>query len=184
MWIGRSALIACLTAAATVVIAQETPLVRVNTRLVEVDVVVHSKGAAVTDLKQDDFTVLDNGKPQKIASFTVISSRAHAAESIPPPPGTVSNRLITEGAEPPGITVVLYDMLNTVPEDQGYGRRHWSNIWTHFKGATILHFTRWAKRCVRFRILRMIRIASAGQRGVPVPKRPLIRRPMIWQTTY
>jgi VWFA-related protein len=113
----------CLTAAATVVIAQETPLVRVNTRLVEVDVVVHSKGAAVTDLKRDDFTVLDNGKPQKIASFNIISSRTRAADSIPPPPGTVSNRLITEGAEPPGITVVLYDMLNTVPEDQGYGRQ-------------------------------------------------------------
>lgn len=58
----------CLAAMAPAIIAQETPVLRVNTRLVEVDVVVHSKGHAVGDLKQDDFTVFDNGKPQKIAA--------------------------------------------------------------------------------------------------------------------
>jgi VWFA-related protein len=104
------------------VIAQETPIVRVNTRLVEVDVVVHSKGAAVTDLNQDDFTVLDNGKPQKVAAFNVISSRTTSGKSIPLPPGTVSNRLTMEGQEPAGTTIVLYDTLNTAPEDQSYGR--------------------------------------------------------------
>ena len=35
----------CFAAVAAAVIAQETPVLRVNTRLVEVDVVVHSKGA-------------------------------------------------------------------------------------------------------------------------------------------
>jgi len=104
------------------VIAQETPIVRVNTRLVEVDVVVHSKGAAVTDLNQDDFTVLDNGKPQKVAAFNVISSRTTGGKSIPLPAGTVSNRLTMEGQEPAGTTIVLYDTLNTAPEDQSYGR--------------------------------------------------------------
>ena len=67
--------------------AQETPVLRVNTRLVEVDVVVHSKGAAVADLKQDDFTVLDNGKPQKIAAFNVVSSRTLRRQSGPAPAG-------------------------------------------------------------------------------------------------
>jgi hypothetical protein len=71
--ITRPGLLCLLTAAAAM--AQETPVVRVNTRLVEVDVVVHSKGEAVADLKQDDFTVLDNGKPQKVAAFNIISSR-------------------------------------------------------------------------------------------------------------
>jgi VWFA-related protein len=104
------------------VIAQETPIVRVNTRLVEVDVVVHSKGAAVTDLNQDDFTVLDNGKPQKVAAFNVISYRTTGGKSIPLPAGTVSNRLTMEGQEPAGTTIVLYDTLNTAPEDQSYGR--------------------------------------------------------------
>jgi VWFA-related protein len=105
----------------TLAVAQEPPTLRVNTRLVEVDVVVHSKGAAVTDLNQDDFTVLDNGKPQKIASFNVISSKTTAGKSTPLPPGFVSNRLNT--AEPVGTTIVLYDMLNTAPEDQSWAHQ-------------------------------------------------------------
>ncbi|MBZ5633393.1 MAG: VWA domain-containing protein [Acidobacteriia bacterium] len=113
----------CLAATATAVIAQETNVLRVNTRLVEVDVVVHSKGQAVSDLKQDDFTVFDNGKPQKIAAFNVVSSRTAAGKSIPLPPGAVSNRLTAEGQEPAGITIVLYDMLNTALEDQSWARQ-------------------------------------------------------------
>ena len=74
----------CLAAAVLFqLVAQEPPILRVNTRLVEVDVVVHSKGAAVADLKPGDFTVLDNGKPQKIAAFGVVSSRITGAKSIP-----------------------------------------------------------------------------------------------------
>jgi VWFA-related protein len=107
---------------AAVVLAQDTTL-RVNTRLVEVDVVVHSKGEAVADLNQDDFTVLDNGKPQKVAAFNVVTSRTTAGKSIPPPPGMVSNRLNPIGREPAGATIVLYDMLNTVPEDQSWAHQ-------------------------------------------------------------
>ena len=110
----------CLTAAA---VAQEAPVLRVNTRLVEVDVVVHSKDSAVEDLKQDDFTILDNGKPQKIASFNVVSSKATAGKSIPLPPGAVSNRITMSGQEPAGTTVVLYDTLNTATEDQAWARQ-------------------------------------------------------------
>ena len=113
-------LLVCLAGAC---MAQETPVLRVNTRLVEVDVVVHTKGSAVTDLRQDDFTVLDNGKPQKIAAFNVVSFRTTAGKSAPLPPGMVSNRINTVNQDPAGVTVVLYDTLNTVPEDQGYGRQ-------------------------------------------------------------
>jgi VWFA-related protein len=110
----------CLSAVA---VAQDPNVLRVNTRLVEVDVVVHSKGQAVTDLKQDDFTVLDNGKPQKVAAFNIISSRTTRAESVPLPPGAASNRLTEEGQEPAGVTVVLYDLLNTALEDQSWARQ-------------------------------------------------------------
>jgi len=107
---------------AAILAAQETPVVRVNTRLVEVDVIVHQKGEAVTDLNQDDFTVLDNGKVRKVAAFNLISSKT-AAKSIPLPTGAVSNRLNPGGSEPAGVTVVLYDMLNTAPEDQAWARQ-------------------------------------------------------------
>src|ERR1022692_15857 len=66
----------CLAAGIVVqAVAQDANVLRVNTRLVEVDVVVHSKGQAVADLKQEDFTVFDNRKPQKVAAFNIISSR-------------------------------------------------------------------------------------------------------------
>src|SRR5262245_13264961 len=43
---------------------------RVETELVLVNVVVRDKqGKPVTDLKQDDFTILEDGKAQKISSF-------------------------------------------------------------------------------------------------------------------
>jgi hypothetical protein len=42
-------------------------VLRTTTRLVVVDVVtVDSKGEPVLDLKADDFTILEDGKPQKI----------------------------------------------------------------------------------------------------------------------
>ena len=118
-WIG----VFCVAAIVPAITAQETPVVRVNTRLVEVDVVVRSKGQAVADLKQDDFTVLDNGKPQKVASFNVLSSRSSRPDPILPPAGTVSNRLPMRDQEPAGATIVLFDTLNTAVGDQGYARQ-------------------------------------------------------------
>ena len=43
---------------------------RVESELVLVNVVARDKqGKPVTDLKQDDFTVLEDGKPQRVSSF-------------------------------------------------------------------------------------------------------------------
>src|SRR5579862_3095259 len=47
------------------------PTIRVTTHMVLVDVVVTDKqGKAITGLKPEDFTVEENGKPQKIASLS------------------------------------------------------------------------------------------------------------------
>ena len=43
-------------------------VIRSNTRLVQVNVVVHDKNGAVADLKQEDFVVFDGRKQRKIAS--------------------------------------------------------------------------------------------------------------------
>src|SRR5580658_6636264 len=44
-----------------------SPTFRAGTKLVEVDVVARSQGAPATGLSKDDSTLLDNGKPRKIA---------------------------------------------------------------------------------------------------------------------
>ncbi len=47
-------------------------VLRVNTQLVEVGVVVRNgKGQTVADLKQSSFRILDNGKPQNISGFSI-----------------------------------------------------------------------------------------------------------------
>jgi VWFA-related protein len=97
------------------------PLFQANTRLVEVDVTVHRKGAPVADLTQDDFTVFDQGKQQQIAAFSV-RTPGNAAAPEPLPSGTISNRLNARGREPRGVTAVLFDQLNTAVRDQGFAR--------------------------------------------------------------
>lgn len=94
-------------------------MIRVNTRLVEVDAVVRDKNGPVKGLTMGDFTVLDQGKPQQIATFNVTIA-GHSLKSTPLPQGTVSNRLNSQGEEPVGATVVLWDKLNTDTQDQSY----------------------------------------------------------------
>src|SRR5689334_4668271 len=94
--------------------AQEPSTFRVNTRLVEVDVVVRSHDHAVTGLTKDDFRILDNGKPQNITTFSVRSSTSKVpAGPAPLPSGVISNRVSSRGEEPVAATVILLDRLNT-----------------------------------------------------------------------
>jgi VWFA-related protein len=100
----------------------DQPLVRVNTRLVEVDVVVRGKTGPITGLKKEDFTITDQGKPQTVAAFHILSP-----ENRPPvaelPPGFVSNRLVNAGEEAAPVTVLLVDRMNTSDSDQTEVRR-------------------------------------------------------------
>jgi VWFA-related protein len=99
------------------------PTFSAGTRLVEVDVVARSKGAPATGLTKEDFTVFDNGKPQKIAFFSVRSARASgpAAQAAPPlPAGAVSNRLERDGPSLLRATILLVDQKNTPPDTQAF----------------------------------------------------------------
>ena len=55
------------------------PTLRVTSRLVQVSVIVRHKGAPVTGLTKDDFTVLDQNRPQQIADFSEQSYEPRAA---------------------------------------------------------------------------------------------------------
>src|SRR6476469_8945624 len=70
------------------------PTLRTNTRLVVVDVVAtDSKGQPVSDLKASDFTVLEDGKPQKISGFNFEHPGATSAQvlHVNLPPSIVTN---------------------------------------------------------------------------------------------
>ncbi|MET0645019.1 MAG: VWA domain-containing protein [Pyrinomonadaceae bacterium] len=66
-------------------------VVRITTSLVQTDVVVTDRdGRQVTDLKAEDFEILENGKPQNITNFSYVSAAPAAAPAAgaptPPPP--------------------------------------------------------------------------------------------------
>ena len=107
-------------------------MIKVTTRLVEVNVVVHNKkGEPVSDLTKDDFTLSDEGQAQTILFFSKQTSEAPPADLPPLAPGIVSNRyanFTSGGAEhlaplPSSLTVILLDGLNTAFKDQHFAKQ-------------------------------------------------------------
>ena len=105
---------------------ESATVLRAVTRLVVVDVVAtNGKGEAVTDLKKEDFTILEDGKEQKLTAFTF---------QHPPAPGSVVTKQPVQEL-PPGVfsnvpkyrsdtalNVLLLDGLNTNLPNQAYVR--------------------------------------------------------------
>ncbi|MGA3082247.1 MAG: VWA domain-containing protein [Terracidiphilus sp.] len=104
----------------------QTPTLSITSRLVVVDVVVRdSHGKLVHGLTQQDFNVLEDGKPQSIDTFDVHAYDAAAAAAVPPPPaGNLAfSNIAEEGTVSGAINIVLFDLLNTPGSDQIYARR-------------------------------------------------------------
>jgi len=102
--------------------AAQNDVLRINTRLVEVDVVVRGKDGPVTNLTKDDFALFDNGKPQRVEVFSISTAERSKPKSTEPPlpPGVISNRNAREA--PTSATVILFDRLNTDDKFQRDGR--------------------------------------------------------------
>jgi VWFA-related protein len=108
--------IAVLLATAVVAGAQtvQNGAIRINTRLVQINVVVREKSGPVPGLTKEDFTVLDNGKPQHIDVFSASDSRNRKQSSLGKmPPGVASNTINAAGEVPNTATVILFDMMNS-----------------------------------------------------------------------
>ena len=103
---------------------QQTPTVRVNTRLVIVDVVATDKsGKVVAGLKPTDFKILDNGREQKVRFFEEHTTPKQASNrQVPKLP---ENQFTNFPFDPPKDTVnlVLFDLLNVDPANQQYARK-------------------------------------------------------------
>ena len=118
--------VACFATGVIAVAQQEpaAPTFSAATRLVEVDVVARSNGAPAEALTKEDFTLFDNGKPRKIAFFSVRPAKTSAPVSgpaaAPLPAGAVSNRLERGGEASGSTTVLLIDQINTPPATQAF----------------------------------------------------------------
>ncbi len=105
--------------------APHTSTLTVNARLVVLDVVVTDKaGNPVEGLTRDDFTVYEDGKAQRIASFEPPSAHvlpeAMAASSDP--------NAVFDAAQPAAfgqspVTVLVLDQLNTHFSDSAFARK-------------------------------------------------------------
>ena len=101
--------------------AAQRPSFPSGTEIVTVDVVVTGRdGRPVLDLRQEDFTVSEDGKPQEITSFEAVHHEPQAppeagAQPKAPEPRTSSN-LVVPGREPASF-VILFDELHLAPAE-------------------------------------------------------------------
>jgi VWFA-related protein len=96
------------------------PTFKVRVNLVQVRVVVRdAQGNVVTNLKKEDFQLLDNRKPQAISNFSVETPASHAI--VPAAPATAPGE--APGAEPAVATLpqrfvsVVFDDTNMSTQD-------------------------------------------------------------------
>jgi VWFA-related protein len=103
-------------------VSTSSDVLRANTRLVVVDVVVtDSKGRPVPDLKTEDFVLVEGGKPQKISAFTYEhgNGKAVATEQAQLPPSIISN---APRFQPGSLNIILFDANNGSFIEQAYAR--------------------------------------------------------------
>src|SRR5512146_1650888 len=101
---------------------ESSAVLKIKTRLVVVDVVARdSKGAPIADLKRDDFSILEDGKEQKVRIFSFQQPDASLAAQSPSPAQTtnmVDNLPHFQAGR--ALNVVLMDALNTSHLNQAF----------------------------------------------------------------
>lgn len=103
---------------------ESATVLRVTTRLVMLDVVAtDSHGHAILDLEPTDFTVLEDGKPQKIRAFGFQHPLPSGVKVARPalPPNVFTN--IPQFQLSSSLNVILLDALNTPLTNQSYVRQ-------------------------------------------------------------
>ena len=101
--------------------AGEDPVIRVITELVELRVVVTDQsGRPVTDLKREDFVLLEDGQPQELSFFSAVEIPTSAESEGVSRVGPGRSRSLEEtdpmSREPPERTVMLFvDTLHMSP---------------------------------------------------------------------
>jgi VWFA-related protein len=100
---------------------QSQSVLRATTRLVVLDVVaIDGKGQPIPDLKADDFTVLEDGKPQKISDFSFHQPGPAGAAPRQTAPNIISNA--PEFSSNSCLNVILLDAINTDFSSHAYAQ--------------------------------------------------------------
>lgn len=100
---------------------QSQTVLRATTRLVVLDVVAtDASGHPVSDLKADDFTVLEDGKPQKLIDFSFQQAKTTLVPAQHLPSGVVGNR--PEYSSANSLNVILLDAINTDFSSHAYAQ--------------------------------------------------------------
>ena len=104
--------------------ASPTTTIRVTSDLVYLDVtVVDRKGnPIVTDLTKNDFTITENGKPQRIFSFDTPVAGAETPGDASPAAGPEVQVSNTKTAQKGPATILVLDLMNTPSADSAYAR--------------------------------------------------------------
>jgi VWFA-related protein len=102
-------------------VVQSDTVLRANTRLVLTDVVAtDGNGKPLTDLKLEDFKVLENGRPQQVAHFSFHQPLAQAASrTLTLPPDIVTNMPAYTASS---MNVILFDSANGDASEHAYAR--------------------------------------------------------------
>jgi VWFA-related protein len=101
--------------------------IKSSTQAVVVDVVVtDGQGHPIKGLRQQDFQVAEDGKPQEVSYFREVTSSSAAGAPDPaiataqPPANVFSNS--THASDPGSVTLILLDLVNTPSADQEHAR--------------------------------------------------------------
>ncbi len=95
-----------------------TPAIKVETRVVLLDVVVtNHKGETIPNLRQEDFSIEEDGKPQTFSAFDEHSRHTAPPVNLPTlPPNVYTNVQAVKPSD--SVNVLLIDLLNTQPWSQ------------------------------------------------------------------
>jgi VWFA-related protein len=104
--------------------AQPTVTIKSESRLVVVDVVVtDSHGQPVQNLTRDDFTLLEDGKPQQMKVFENHATPTSKTDTAAGPAKAKTNSTPAQQHSGP-LNIVLLDALNTETQDQTRVHQH------------------------------------------------------------
>ena len=98
--------------------AQDDRVLRVDTQLVLVDVVVSGDAGIITQLSRDDFRIFDEGNEQELAIFEPVAGETDFSRALPLPSGVGANLRDWRGGIPASATVILIDRINTPTDAQ------------------------------------------------------------------